>query len=256
MDASRWGTMSRVRTCPPEEAPCPSRSARSASSTPRRSTGSPTSCAGRSSTASSSPVRRCARSRWPSRSGVSRPTIREALGGARRRGPRHPRAQPRGVGHQSPTRTRSATSARPGRCSRSPASAAGRPRRPRHGTRSAHGAGRLHARPRTTGRRTRCSTSGTSTSTSRWSAWSGRRGWRRWPPACTPSSGSRWPRSTGPARTPPTRPGRHTLLVRLLESGDVDATVDRARAHLRAPRWRSSTGCTSMTSASAGLIRP
>ena len=55
------------------------RSAPSASSTPRPSTASPTSCAGPSSTASWSPVRRCARSRIAASLGVSRPTVREAL---------------------------------------------------------------------------------------------------------------------------------------------------------------------------------
>ena len=56
-----------------------SRSTPSTSSTPRPSTGSPRSCGERSSTASSSPGRRCARSRIAASLGVSRPTVREAL---------------------------------------------------------------------------------------------------------------------------------------------------------------------------------
>ena len=49
------------------------------SSTPRPSTGSPTSCAGRSSTASWSPARRCARSRSPTRwASPGRPSARRS----------------------------------------------------------------------------------------------------------------------------------------------------------------------------------
>ena len=81
----------------------PSSRARSApctSSTPRPSTASPTSCAGRSSTASWSRVRRCARSPSPPPWASRRPTVREALDRPGRRGARHPRAQPRRLGGQ------------------------------------------------------------------------------------------------------------------------------------------------------------
>ena len=83
------------------------------------------SCDGRCSTASSSPVRRCARSRWPSRSASPGPTLREALGVLVAEGlaTREPN---RGVQRRQPRpRRRSTTCPGPARCSRWPACGAG-----------------------------------------------------------------------------------------------------------------------------------
>ena len=118
------------------------------------------------------------------------------------------------------------------------------------------GAGRLHGGGRTTGRRTRCSTSGTSTSTSSLvgpdrvaaAGGDGR-------PACTPSSGWRWPRSTGPARTHPTRPARTPCWCGCSRA----ATSTRPSTELEdAPRGRRGRDPrpAAPRRARAGLIRP
>ena len=76
-------------------------------------------------------------------------------------------------------------------------------------------------------------------------ALAGSPGWRRWPPACTPSSGSRSRRSTGRARTPPTRPGPTRCC-----SGCSTAATSPPRSRSSsgtspAPRSRSWNGCPS-----------
>ena len=206
-----------------------------ASSTPRPSTGSPRSCAGRSSTASWSPARRCARWRWPTRSASPAPRSarRSAVLVAEGLATREP--QPRRLGGQRPTPTRCATSAGPGRCSRSPAYGAGR--RPTESARDAvrDGAGGLHGR----GPRRRVLP-----------------GAQRAPPGLPPVPGRahrvaaagghgrepvrRAPAGAGPGRPDPAqrpRPGGlpHQPRCELLERGDIEAAVAELD---RAPRGR------------------
>ena len=214
----------------------------STSSTPRPSTGSPTSCAARSSTASSSPARRCARSRSPSRSASpGRPSARRSAvlvaeglatrepnrGVARRRarpglGPRRlPR--PRGArGRRRTALARRAARSRATRCATALADYTAAVARRRVVPGAQRAAPRL---PPLAGRPDRS-----------------RRGWSRWPRRLIAELRLALAQVDRIRRNAHDQAGSHTALVRLLESGDIDGAVGRARAApRRTPRSRSST---------------
>ena len=178
--------------------------------------------------------------------GVSRPTVREALTVLVAEGlaTREPN---RGVSVATPggrLRARRLRGPAGARGRRHPALARGRPTSSAALVRT-H-ARRLHRARSTPTRRTRSSTSGTSPSTSRWSASPARPGWSRCRRTSSSSSSSRWPRSTGSGATPTTRPTRHAALVRLLERDDIDGGVRvPGRSTSPTPRTRSSRRWTS-----------